>query len=253
MGRLAESAKLPFVHALGAGTVAVLVPSASDQRIGRSARRSATLGQNAAHDAWTPKFPSNRDGKRFVGSRCAIERSIPPYAVGRRPESFHRLLGGRDRDDRRNESCSPSSMLYAETILLLAIGLGVGAIAHRLVETSARELLISSAYGFGGALMGLGVARTACVPEPLPLAMGGEHFPLTWTIWGALIVGAIGVARRASLLALEQTSATRAPLKRASPEAGRRAARATADAGAAHRGRSTTLHAAPPRLPRGCG
>lgn len=95
-------------------------------------------------------------------------------------------------------------MPYVEVTLLLVIGVGVGALAHRLVASGVRELLVASAYGLAGAALGLLAARVASLPELLPLpTMSGDSFPLVWTLWGSLILVAIGIARRATRLAHE--------------------------------------------------
>ncbi|MCA1620875.1 MAG: GlsB/YeaQ/YmgE family stress response membrane protein [Acidobacteria bacterium] len=58
--------------------------------------------------------------------------------------------------------------------------------------------LVSIALGFVGALLGMWIARQAGMPELLPVRVGGQTFPVVWSIIGsALFVAVIGLISRA--------------------------------------------------------
>jgi uncharacterized membrane protein YeaQ/YmgE (transglycosylase-associated protein family) len=49
----------------------------------------------------------------------------------------------------------------------------------------------SIALGFIGALLGLWLARALALPEPFALRVGGEIFPVLWSIVGAALFSAV--------------------------------------------------------------
>ena len=56
---------------------------------------------------------------------------------------------------------------------------------------------MSIVVGFIGALLGLWLARELGIPEPFPITIGGETFPLLWSIIGsALFTGVLGALSR---------------------------------------------------------
>jgi uncharacterized membrane protein YeaQ/YmgE (transglycosylase-associated protein family) len=52
-------------------------------------------------------------------------------------------------------------------------------------------LPVSIALGFVGALLGPWVARSLGLPEPLMVTIGGQPFPVLWSIIGAALFVAI--------------------------------------------------------------
>jgi uncharacterized membrane protein YeaQ/YmgE (transglycosylase-associated protein family) len=60
--------------------------------------------------------------------------------------------------------------------------------------------LISTVVGFVGAFLGLWLARLVGLPEPFPITIQGETFPLLWAIVGSALfsalLGMLGSRRR---------------------------------------------------------
>jgi uncharacterized membrane protein YeaQ/YmgE (transglycosylase-associated protein family) len=77
--------------------------------------------------------------------------------------------------------------------LLLLIAAVAGAIGQALAGYSFGGFLMSGAIGFVGALIGLWLARMLGLPDILAVNVGGEAFPVVWSIIGsallALVVG----------------------------------------------------------------
>jgi uncharacterized membrane protein YeaQ/YmgE (transglycosylase-associated protein family) len=55
------------------------------------------------------------------------------------------------------------------------------------VGVSRGGCLVSIALGFIGALIGMWLARVAGLPEFLAVNVGGESFPIVWSIIGAAL------------------------------------------------------------------
>jgi uncharacterized membrane protein YeaQ/YmgE (transglycosylase-associated protein family) len=87
-----------------------------------------------------------------------------------------------------------------QIILLAVIAAVAGAIGQALAGYSLGGLLVSIVLGFVGALLGSWLARQLGLPELLTLNIGGEPFPVIWSIIGAfiiaLLVGLIARPRR---------------------------------------------------------
>ena len=82
-------------------------------------------------------------------------------------------------------------------IILLVIAAIVGTIGQALAGYSRGGCLMSIVVGFIGALLGLLLARTLHLPEPLPIRIQGETFPLLWSIIGsALFCATLGFLSR---------------------------------------------------------
>ena len=81
-------------------------------------------------------------------------------------------------------------------VLLLIAGV-CGAIGQAIGGLSRGGCLVSIALGFVGALLGMWIARQAGMPELLPVRVGGQTFPVVWSIIGsALFVAVIGLISR---------------------------------------------------------
>ena len=86
--------------------------------------------------------------------------------------------------------------LFELLILLLVAGV-CGALGQAISGFSRGGCLVSVALGFIGALIGLWLARSMGLPEPLPVVVGGKVFPVVWSIIGAaLFVAVIGLLTR---------------------------------------------------------
>lgn len=88
-------------------------------------------------------------------------------------------------------------MTLLEVLLLLLIAAIAGALGQALSGYSLGGCLISIVVGFIGALLGLWLARALGLPEPFPITIGGNTFPLLWSIIGsALFSGILGALSR---------------------------------------------------------
>ncbi|OGO63968.1 MAG: hypothetical protein A2Z45_10780, partial [Chloroflexi bacterium RBG_19FT_COMBO_55_16] len=77
------------------------------------------------------------------------------------------------------------------SLLGLAILLVIAAIAGSLGQTlagySVGGCLISAVVGFIGACLGLWLGRQLGLPEPFPITVQGETFPILWAIIGSAL------------------------------------------------------------------
>lgn len=81
-------------------------------------------------------------------------------------------------------------------LLLLVAGI-CGAVGQAIGGFSRGGCLVSIALGFIGALIGMLIARRLGLPEPLPVMVGGQPFPVIWSIIGsAIFVAIIGLLSR---------------------------------------------------------
>lgn len=87
-------------------------------------------------------------------------------------------------------------------IILLAIAAVAGMLGQALAGYSLGGCLISAVVGFIGAFLGMWLARQFGLPEPLPISVEGETFPIFWSIVGsALFAAVLGlISRRRSLV-----------------------------------------------------
>lgn len=79
-------------------------------------------------------------------------------------------------------------MTLIQIILLAVIAAIAGAIGQALAGYSLGGFLVSVVLGFIGALLGSWLARQLGLPELLTLNIGGQPFPVIWSIIGAFIV-----------------------------------------------------------------
>jgi uncharacterized membrane protein YeaQ/YmgE (transglycosylase-associated protein family) len=88
-------------------------------------------------------------------------------------------------------------MSLVDLLLLLLVAGICGALGQAIGGFSRGGCLVSIALGFIGALLGLWLARQFGLPEPFPVEVGGQRFPVIWSIVGAaLFVAVIGLITR---------------------------------------------------------
>lgn len=84
-----------------------------------------------------------------------------------------------------------SAMSLIELLVLLLIAGICGSIAQALTGFHRGGCLLSVALGFIGALVGMWMARRLGLPEPFAVEIGGQAFPVVWSIVGAAVVAII--------------------------------------------------------------
>ena len=84
------------------------------------------------------------------------------------------------------------------SLLVLLVVAGVcGAIGQSLAGYSRAGCLTSIVLGFVGALLGTWLAHALHLPQVLAVQVGGESFPVLWSVIGsALFVALLGIFRR---------------------------------------------------------
>jgi uncharacterized membrane protein YeaQ/YmgE (transglycosylase-associated protein family) len=88
-------------------------------------------------------------------------------------------------------------MTILQFLVLLAIAAICGAIGQSLAGYSLGGCLVSIVVGFVGAFIGMWLARQLGLPEVLTVRVGGETFPVLWSIIGSAILALIiGVLSR---------------------------------------------------------
>lgn len=82
-------------------------------------------------------------------------------------------------------------------LILLVIAAVCGAIGQAIAGSVRGGLVVSIVLGFIGALVGPWVAGALGLPEPLLVTIGGQPFPVLWSIIGsALFVALIHLISR---------------------------------------------------------
>ena len=90
--------------------------------------------------------------------------------------------------------------LVSFLILLVVAGL-CGAIGQSIAGYSSGGCLASIALGFIGALFGMWLAHMLGLEELFAVSIGGQSFPIIWSIVGsALFVAVLGLFRRRSVV-----------------------------------------------------
>ena len=79
-------------------------------------------------------------------------------------------------------------MTLIQFLFLLIIAAICGAVGQSIAGYSLGGCLISAIVGFVGALIGMWVARQLGLPEVLVVQVGGESFPVLWSIIGSAIL-----------------------------------------------------------------
>ena len=88
-------------------------------------------------------------------------------------------------------------MDLVQLLVLLLIAAVCGAIGQSLVGYSVGGCLVSIVVGVIGAYLGLWVARQFGLPEIFSVNIGGQSFPILWSILGsALFAAALGLINR---------------------------------------------------------
>ncbi len=88
-------------------------------------------------------------------------------------------------------------MTILQFILLVVVAAICGAIGQTLAGYSLGGCLVSIVVGFIGAVVGVWLARQLGLPEILTVRIGGEVFPIVWSIVGsALLALSIGLLSR---------------------------------------------------------
>jgi uncharacterized membrane protein YeaQ/YmgE (transglycosylase-associated protein family) len=82
-------------------------------------------------------------------------------------------------------------MSVVDFLLLLLIAGICGSLAQAVVGFSRGGCLVAVALGFIGALLGGWLARALALPEPLPINVGEQKFPVVWSIIGAALFSAL--------------------------------------------------------------
>ena len=83
------------------------------------------------------------------------------------------------------------TMSLPALLLLLLIAAVCGAVGKAIAGSVRGGLIVSTALGFIGALLGPGVARSLKLTEPVMVVIGGHPFPVLWSIIGAALFVAI--------------------------------------------------------------
>jgi len=88
-------------------------------------------------------------------------------------------------------------MSLLSILLLLLVAAVCGSIGQALVGYSVGGCLMSTIVGFIGAWLGSWLSVQLGLPEPFTLSIGGETFPVLWSIIGsALFVAVLGLITR---------------------------------------------------------
>lgn len=88
-------------------------------------------------------------------------------------------------------------MTLIDLLVLLLIAGVCGALGQAIGGFSRGGCLVSIALGFIGALLGTWLARNLGLPELFAVNIGGQKFPIIWSIIGAaLFVAVIGLISR---------------------------------------------------------
>ncbi len=82
-------------------------------------------------------------------------------------------------------------MTVIDFLLLLLIAAICGAIAQAIAGFSRGGLLVAIAIGFIGALVGVWLQRATGLPEIFAVEVGGQAFPIIWSIIGGTLFAAV--------------------------------------------------------------
>ena len=82
-------------------------------------------------------------------------------------------------------------MTLLDLLIFLLIAAICGAIGRSLAGGTQGGCLVSIALGFIGALIGSAIARRLHLPEPFMIRVGGQPFPMLWSIVGSALLVAL--------------------------------------------------------------
>ena len=82
-------------------------------------------------------------------------------------------------------------MSLLSILLLLLVAAVCGSVGQALVGYSVGGCLMSTIVGFIGAWLGSWLSAQLGLPEPLAVNIGGETFPILWSIIGSALFVAI--------------------------------------------------------------
>jgi uncharacterized membrane protein YeaQ/YmgE (transglycosylase-associated protein family) len=82
-------------------------------------------------------------------------------------------------------------MSLISLFVLLFIAAVAGLLGQSIAGYSIGGCLVSIVVGFIGAFIGMWIANQLGLPEPLPITVGGESFPIVWAVIGSAIFAAI--------------------------------------------------------------
>jgi uncharacterized membrane protein YeaQ/YmgE (transglycosylase-associated protein family) len=82
-------------------------------------------------------------------------------------------------------------MSALDFLILLLIAAVCGAIAQAISGFSRGGLLVAIAVGFIGALVGMWLQRLTGLPEIFTVQVGGNAFPIIWSIIGGVLFAVI--------------------------------------------------------------
>ncbi|MFM8321272.1 MAG: GlsB/YeaQ/YmgE family stress response membrane protein [Chloroflexota bacterium] len=73
-------------------------------------------------------------------------------------------------------------------LILLLIAAVAGALGQMIAGYSIGGCFASIVVGFVGALIGMWLAQQFGLPEPLPINVQGQTFPLLWSVVGSAVL-----------------------------------------------------------------
>ncbi|OGO28009.1 MAG: hypothetical protein A2Z16_06545 [Chloroflexi bacterium RBG_16_54_18] len=82
-------------------------------------------------------------------------------------------------------------MSLTSLIVLAVIAAVAGMVGQAIAGYSRGGCLIAMVVGFIGAYIGMWIANQFGLPEPLPISIGGQTFPILWAIIGSAIFAAL--------------------------------------------------------------
>lgn len=83
------------------------------------------------------------------------------------------------------------TMSLPAILLYIVIAAVCGAVGKAIAGGARGGLVVSIVLGFIGALLGPWVARLLKLPEPFMIQIGGQPFPILWSIIGAALFVAV--------------------------------------------------------------
>ncbi len=79
-------------------------------------------------------------------------------------------------------------MSLIQLLILLLIAAICGAIGQALAGYSLGGCLVSAVVGLLGAFLGVWLAQQLHLPEIFTIQVGGESFPIVWSIVGSMVL-----------------------------------------------------------------